>query len=160
MAINVFTASGNIGKDCESRTTPNGKIIAHFSLPVKQGYGDHEKTSWVTCKLFGAKAEKLPQYLTKGTKVTVVGEFVLEEWTGQDGTQNKMPTIIVNSIDFGGKQQGQQQQGGQGQPQRQASQQQPQQQWEQATPPMDDIDSDIPFAPIGLMYNNSMLHCI
>lgn len=107
MAINTFTASGNLGKDCEVRYTPNGKGIASFSLPVKSGYGDHEKTSWVTCKLFGKKAEgTLPQYLTKGTKVTVTGAFVLEEWQGQDGQQNRMPVIIVNQLDFGGSNQG------------------------------------------------------
>lgn len=107
MAINTFTASGNIGKDCEVRFTPNGKGIATFSLPVKQGYGDHEKTSWVTCKLFGKRAEgNLPQHLTKGTKVTVTGEFVLEEWQGQDGQQNRMPVIIVSQLDFGGSSQG------------------------------------------------------
>lgn len=103
MAINTFTASGNIGKDCQVRQTKNGKSIATFSLPVKQGYGDHEKTSWVTCKMFGKRAEgSLPQYLTKGTKVIVTGEFVLEEWQGQNGEQNKMPAIIVNQLDFGG----------------------------------------------------------
>lgn len=109
MAINTFTASGNLGKDCEVRYTPNGKGIASFSLPVKQGYGEHEKTSWVTCKMFGKKAEgDLPQYLTKGTKVTVTGAFVLEEWQGQNGETNKMPVILVNDLDFGGNnQQGQ-----------------------------------------------------
>lgn len=101
MSINVFIASGNIGKDAEQRWTTNQKCIASFSLPVKQGYGEHEKTSWVKCVLFGAKAEKLPQYLTKGTKVTVTGEFVLEEWTDQQGGKRTNPVIIVNDIDFG-----------------------------------------------------------
>lgn len=44
MAINTITASGNLGKDCEQRWTPNGKAVASFSLPVKQGYGEHEKS--------------------------------------------------------------------------------------------------------------------
>lgn len=140
MAINVFTASGNIGKDCETRVTQNGKTIASFSLPVKQGWGDNEKTSWVNCKLFGAKAEKLPQYLTKGTKVTVVGEFVMEEWQGQDGAQNKMACLIVNSLDFGSSAQQVQHQALQ-----QQSRQQPAMQPQQAQPQYDDIDDMIPF---------------
>ena len=101
MSINVICASGNIGKDAEQRWTPNQKCIASFSLPVRQGYGDREKTSWVKCMLFGAKAEKLPQYLTKGTKVTVTGEFVMEEWTDQNGGKRSQPVIIVMDIDFG-----------------------------------------------------------
>lgn len=56
----------------------------------------------------------------------------------------------------------QKQQGGWGQPQQPAHQQhnapqQPQQQYNE--PPMD-WDDDIPFAPIGLMYNNALIHCI
>lgn len=143
MAINTITASGNLGKDCEQRWTPNGKAVASFSLPIKQGYGEHEKVSWVICKMFGTKAEKLPEYLTKGTKVTVTGEFVMEEWTSQNGEKKSAPVIIVNQLDFGGNsnQAGIQQQARQ--PQQQA-QQRPQQSAPQNEPPMD-WDDQIPF---------------
>ncbi len=100
MAINVFTASGNIGRDCEVRATPAGKNIATFPLPVKQGYGEHEKTSWIQCKLFGGQAEKLPHYLTKGVKVVVTGEFVLDEWQDKNGNKRSTPTLLVNSLEF------------------------------------------------------------
>ncbi|MGJ7177104.1 single-stranded DNA-binding protein [Morganella morganii] len=135
MAINVITVSGNLGKDCEQRWTPAGKVVASFSLPVKQGYGEHEKTSWVICKMFGAKAEKLPEHLKKGMKVTVTGEFVMEEWTDRDGDKRSTPVIIVNQLDFGGNQSG-----SQNLPQQQRTQQPP----AQNEPPMD-FDDDIPF---------------
>lgn len=122
MSINVICASGNIGKDAEQRWTPNQKCIASFSLPVRQGYGEREKTSWVKCMLFGAKAEKLPQYLTKGTKVTVTGEFVMEEWTDQNGGKRSQPVIIVMDIDFGSS------------GNKQAVQQQPEQDYDQTIP--------------------------
>lgn len=147
MAINTITASGNLGKDCEQRWTPNGKAVASFSLPVKQGYGEHEKVSWVICKMFGSKAEKLPPHLTKGIKVTVTGEFVMEEWTSQSGEKKSAPVIIVNQLDFGGsgnqagiqKPQQSQQNQGWGQPQ------QPQKQTPQNEPPQDWDDQEIPF---------------
>ncbi|WP_265524764.1 single-stranded DNA-binding protein [Providencia rustigianii] len=104
MAINLFIVTAHLGKDCEQRWTPNGKAIASFSLPVKQGYGEHEKVSWVICKMFGSKAEKLPEYLTKGTKVTVTGEFVMEEWTSQNGEKKSAPVIIVDKVEFGNNQ--------------------------------------------------------
>lgn len=100
MSINNFTASGNLGGDCEQLVTPNNKYIARFSLPVKQGFGEHEKTSWLSCKLFGGAAEKLPQYLTKGTKVVVSGEYVTEKWQGNDGIEHTQPTILVRSIEI------------------------------------------------------------
>ncbi|HDU8497278.1 TPA: single-stranded DNA-binding protein [Morganella morganii subsp. morganii] len=135
MAINVITVSGNLGKDCEQRWTPAGKAVASFSLPVKQGYGEHEKTSWVICKMFGAKAEKLPEHLKKGMKVTVTGEFVIEEWTDREGNKRSTPVIIVNQLDFGGNQAV-----SQNLPQQQRTQQPP----VQNEPPMD-FDDDIPF---------------
>ena len=127
MSINVFTASGNLGRDCEVFVTAAGKSIASFSLPVKSGWGENEKTNWVTCKMFGVKAEKLPQYLTKGKKITVSGSFELETWE-KEGVKNSKPVIIVNDIDFGDSGQG----GGQ--------QSTPAQ---QAAP--DDFDDQIPF---------------
>ncbi|MGJ0580580.1 single-stranded DNA-binding protein [Xenorhabdus bovienii] len=149
MAINTIIVSGNLGKDCEQRWTPAGKPVASFSLPVKQGYGDHEKTTWVICKMFGAKAEKLPQYLPKGTKVMVTGEFLLEEWTAQDGTKRSAPVIIVEKLDFGGNGQGNQQpqqHSGQQQSQFWGAPQQPQGQQQQSAPPPMDFDDDmIPF---------------
>lgn len=154
MAINTITASGNLGKDCEQRWTPNGKAAASFSLPVKQGYGEHEKVSWVICKMFGSKAEKLPPHLTKGTKVTVTGEFVMEEWTSQSGEKKSAPVIIVNQLDFGGNSNNQQ-------PARQP--QQPQQaqpaDWSKKNPDGEWID-DIPFAPIGLPYPRHAIYVI
>lgn len=135
MAINVITVSSNLGKDCEQRWTPAGKAVASFSLPVKQGYGEHEKTSWVICEMFGAKAEKLPKHLKKGMKVTVTGEFVMEEWTDRDGNKRSIPVIIVNQLDFGGNQAV-----SQNLPQQQRTQQPP----VQNEPPMD-FDDDIPF---------------
>ncbi|CAK8739147.1 Single-stranded DNA-binding protein [Sodalis praecaptivus] len=110
MSINVVIFSGNLGNDCVTRSTPNGKVIATFSLPVKPGYGEHEKVTWVQCRMFGARAEKLPRYLTKRTKVTVTGQFVLESWTAKDGTEKSTPVVIVNEIDFTSKQEEQPQQ--------------------------------------------------
>ena len=145
MAINTISVSGNLGKDCEQRWTPNGKAVASFSLPVKQGYGEHEKTSWVICKMFGSKAEKLPEYLTKGTKVTIVGEFVMEEWTGKGGEKKSAPVIIVNQLDFGGSGN----QAGSKKPQQPTQQPQQSQRPQQTAPqniePPLDFDDDIPF---------------
>ncbi|MEY0432211.1 single-stranded DNA-binding protein [Providencia rettgeri] len=152
MAINTITASGNLGKDCEQRWTPNGKAVASFSLPIKQGYGEHEKVSWVICKMFGTKAEKLPEYLTKGTKVTVTGEFVMEEWTSQSGEKKSAPVIIVNQLDFGGN-------SNQAGSQNLRKPQQSQQQAPQNEPPMD-WDDQIPFAPIGLPYPRHTIYVI
>lgn len=130
MPINTITIAGNVGKDAVLRVTPNGKHITTFSLPAKSGFGENEKTSWLQCKMFGAMAEKLSASILKGAKVTVTGEFVLEEWTKDDGTKVSTPTILVRDIDLPPKQSVQQQN-------------RPQQSRGQSTEP--DYDTSIPF---------------
>ncbi|KGB01201.1 single-stranded DNA-binding protein [Enterobacteriaceae bacterium ATCC 29904] len=141
MAINTITISGNVGKDAVLRVTPNGKHISSFSLPAKSGFGDNEKTSWLNCKMFGAMAEKLSTAIVKGAKVTVTGEFVIEEWTRQDGSQAQTPTILVRDIDLPPRNGQQQSQQPASQPQKQQRAAAPQ----PSEPPMDFDDSDIPF---------------
>lgn len=141
MAINVITISGNVGKDAVLRVTPNGKHIATFSLPAKSGFGENEKTSWLQCKMFGAMAEKLSTSVLKGAKVTVTGEFVIEEWQRDDGSKAASPTVLVRDIDLPPKQ------GNRPQPNQQ---QRTQQQAGPSTPPANneppmDFDDDIPF---------------
>lgn len=144
MAINTITISGNVGKDAVLRVTPNGKHISSFSLPAKSGFGDNEKTSWLNCKMFGAMAEKLSTAIVKGAKVTVTGEFLIEEWTRQDGSQAQTPTILVRDIDLPPRITP-----GNNNP-RQNSASQPQQQQQISSPaqsnePPMDFDDDIPF---------------
>ncbi len=134
MAINTITISGNVGKDAVLRVTPNGKYIASFSLPAKSGFGENEKTSWLNCKMFGAMAEKLSAAIVKGAKITVTGEFVIEEWTKQDGSQAQSPTILVRDIDL--------------QPRGTPGSNQPKQQKQQSKPstePPMNFDDDAPF---------------
>lgn len=109
MAINNINVSGNVGKDCELRVTQNGKNIASFSIAVTQGYGEHEKTSWLTCRIFGKTAEGLQPYIKKGDLITVSGEYVTEEWE-KDGVKRLSPTIIVNQVQLQRKGNNQQQQ--------------------------------------------------
>lgn len=152
MAINTIIVSGNVGKDAVLRVTPNGKHIASFSIPAKTGFGENEKTSWLNCKMFGAMAEKLSAAVVKGAKVTVSGEFVIEEWTRQDGSAAQTPTILVRDIDLPPRS-GQQQSAAQPQRQQQSSTPQP------SEPPMN-FDDEIPFAPVTLPFPRHAIHAI
>ena len=108
--MNIFTFTGNLGKDCEVRYLPSGTATCTFSVAVKSGIGDNVKTSWPRCTIFGKRAEsKLPDRLKKGAQVCVSGELSLDEWQGQDGTNQKMLSVNVIKIDLiGGKQDSQQ----------------------------------------------------
>ena len=147
MAINTITVSGNVGRDAVLRVTPNGKHIASFSLPAQSGFGENETTSWLNCKMFGALAEKLSGAIVKVANVAVSGEFVVEEWTKQDGSQVQTPTILVRDIDLpprGTPGNDNPRQQASSHPQRQPQQRSSTPQHQQSEPPMD-FDDDIPF---------------
>lgn len=119
--MNVFTASGNIGRDAEVRNA-GGTSVAGFSLAVKSGYGDKAQTVWVDCSIWGKQAESgLVQYLKKGQFVVVTGELGTREHDGKTYI-----TLRVNNVTLGGKQDAQK--SAQGQQMQQQGYQQSQQQ--------------------------------
>ena len=109
--MNKFILTGNLGNDHEMKYLPNGDALCEFSVGVKSGFGDKEKTLWVKCSMFGKRAAgQLPQYLLKGTKVCISGELSMDEWE-KDGVKNKMLKLRVEDLDLiGDKKEGQAQQ--------------------------------------------------
>jgi single-strand DNA-binding protein len=79
--MNCITFTGNIGKDAEVRSTQSVNVC-NFSVAVKQGFKGNT-TEWYRCSIWGARGDSLAQYLTKGAKVAVTGEFEIGEYDGK-----------------------------------------------------------------------------
>jgi single-strand DNA-binding protein len=71
--LNQVTLIGNAGKDAESRMTPNGKLVASFSLALNEG--KDKPPLWVRVSAWEKLAEIVVQYVTKGKQVAVVGRL-------------------------------------------------------------------------------------
>lgn len=97
MAINIMTASGNVGWNAELKYTQKATVIGEFSLPVKAGYGDNQKTAWVKCMLWNKVAEAFAANIKKGGLVAVSGEFYIEEWE-KTGNKHQKPCLKINQI--------------------------------------------------------------
>ncbi|MEE9315995.1 MAG: single-stranded DNA-binding protein [bacterium] len=163
--MNTWNFTGNLGKDCEVKTTQSGSTLCEFSVGVSSGYGDKQKTTWANCVIFGKRAEgKLPEHLTKGQKVAISGELTQETWQKTDGGTGFKLKVVVNSMDLIGVRE--QQSAPAQQPQQRAPQparqpapqqqapnaagapQQPvpyQQNYAQAGPDVGDGDNNVPF---------------
>ena len=101
--MNLFAFSGNLGADIEVRYLGSGTAIGTFNVAVKKGFGEHEKTVWVKCQLWGKRAEGgLTQYLVKGAKVLISGELFLDEWE-KDGKVRQTLVVGVDKIELAGK---------------------------------------------------------
>lgn len=85
--MNIFTFSGNLGRDAKTNHTASGQPVLNFTVAVKSGYGEHVKTNWVDCELWGKRGEAIAQYLSKGSQVVVSGELSTREYDKQDGTK-------------------------------------------------------------------------
>ena len=131
--MNVFTFTGNIGKDCEVKSF-GGSSVCNFTVAAKSGFGDKAQTIWLDCALWGKQAESgLVQYLIKGQQVAVSGELGSREHNGKTYL-----TLRTNNISLvGGK--------SEGAPAAPAKPSQPAQQQPAQKEPDFDFDDDIPF---------------
>ena len=126
--MNVFSFTGNLGRDCRTGSAGN-TAVCNFAVAVKSGYGDNEQTIWIDCALWGQRAEgRLPEFLKKGQQVAVSGELGTREHEGKTYL-----TCRVNDVSLVG-----------GKPEQQAA---PQQQSAPVQQPatQDDSDDYIPF---------------
>lgn len=78
-----IVVSGNIGKDAVLRRTQEGEPVLGFSVAVEEKNGRDKRTIWFECSLWGKRGDKLTQYLKKGTKVSVSGDFSTREHDGK-----------------------------------------------------------------------------
>lgn len=174
--LNQCNFIGRLGNDPEVRYMPDGKAAANISIGCSEKWKDKqtgeqkERTEWVRGSAFGKLAEIMGEYLRKGSLVYISGKMQTRKWQDQSGQDRYSTEIVISEMKMLGSKsdnQGQQQQGGWGQPQqpqkqqnRAPQQQAPQQAQPQYNEPPMDFDDDIPFAPIGLMHNNNLMHCI
>jgi len=165
--MNIYSFTGRLGRDSETRFTQGGMAICSFTVAVDFGYGENKGTNWIRCSLFGKRAEgQLPKYLVKGTQVAISGELKVREYDDKDGNKRTSVDVSVDKLDLiGGRgesqggggssqQQGgyQQQQGGGGFPTHGGGQQQAPAQQQKRDPFSDSpafndvpVDDDIPF---------------
>lgn len=68
------TVTGNLGKDAAIREAGKDNVCS-FGVASESKVRGEKVTTWVDCSIWGKRGEALVQYLTKGSKVTVVGEL-------------------------------------------------------------------------------------
>jgi len=133
--MNILTATGNLGRDCEVRFMADATPVGSFSFALSSGYGKNAKTTWIDCSLFGKRAETLAPMLLKGTQIGITGEISLRPYKAKDGTEKSSLECRVNDVTLlGGKSD---KPAGAGSA--------PLNKGAGNSDPMDDVESDIPF---------------
>lgn len=138
--MNSWNFTGNLGRDAEQRFAPSGTAVVSFSVGVKTGFGDKEKTTWANCAMFGKRAESVAAYLKKGALVGIVGEVDHREYQDKEGQKRYSLDVRVNDLTLLGSKSDRSE----------SAPEKPQQRNAQGAPKASIDDSDeIPFAPHG-----------
>ncbi|HJA28167.1 MAG TPA: single-stranded DNA-binding protein [Candidatus Olsenella pullicola] len=106
MSINRVNISGNLTRDPELRVTGSGTQILSFGVAVNDRRRNPQTNEWedvpnfVDCVVFGARAEPLSRFLSKGSKVAVEGKLRYSSWETKDGQRRSKLEVVVDEVDF------------------------------------------------------------
>ncbi len=103
-SLNKVILMGNLTRDVELR--PVGETqVGNFGLAINNRYRtrsgeDREETTFVDCELWGARAEAMGRYLSKGSPVLVEGRLKLDQWQDKDGGNRSKLKVVVDNFQF------------------------------------------------------------
>lgn len=102
-SYNQVTLLGNLGRDPEIRTTPQGKKVATLNLATTESYKDksgqwQESTDWHRIVLWEFKAETAEKHLKKGSKVMIEGKLKTRSYEDQSGATKYITEVLGNNI--------------------------------------------------------------
>src|SRR5258708_5214870 len=102
--FNQVTLMGNLTRDPELRTTPNGQSVCSFALALNRSYkgGDgewKEMTDFIDIVAWGPLGERVAQYLTKGRPALVSGRLQSRSWE-QDGQKRNKVEVVASDVTF------------------------------------------------------------
>lgn len=103
-SLNSVVLMGNLTRDPELRTTPNGTSVASFGLAVnrryRQGDEQREEVCFIDIVCFGRQAETASEYLSKGNLVTIEGRLQWRSWDTPEGQKRSKHEVIANNVQF------------------------------------------------------------
>lgn len=103
MNLNKAMIIGNIVRDPEMKSTPNGQNVTSFSIATNLVWKDQsgqkqEKVEFHNIVAWRRLAEIAGQYLKKGSKVYVEGRLQTRSWDDPNGVKRYRTEIIAENM--------------------------------------------------------------
>ena len=99
--VNKVIIVGNLGRDPEVRSFPNGGKVVNLRIATSETWRDRntgerkERTEWHSVAIFNENLGKIAeQYLRKGSTVYIEGALETRKWQDQSG-QDRYTTEVV-----------------------------------------------------------------
>ena len=102
--VNKVILIGNLGKDPEMKSFPNGDAYCNLTLATSESWTDKtsgekkERTEWHNLVFTRKLAEIVGQYLKKGSKIYVEGSLRTRKWQDKEGHDRYTTEIQVNDM--------------------------------------------------------------
>ena len=96
--MNHVILIGNLTKDPELRSTPNGVSVCTFTLAV--GRYNKDEADFLNIVVWKKQAENAAKYLRKGSQAAVAGRIQIRSYEGNDGTKKYITEIIATEVKF------------------------------------------------------------
>ena len=100
-SVNKVILIGNLGRDPEVRSFPNGGKVCNLRIATSENWKDRntgerrEKTEWHSVAIFSEPLVRVAeQYLRKGSKIYIEGQLETRKWQDQSG-QDRYSTEVV-----------------------------------------------------------------
>ena len=103
-ALNRVQLIGRLGRDPESKFTPTGKQVVHFSIAISNRWttrdGDTRETSeWVNIEVWERLAAVCQEYLQKGSLVYAEGRLKTDKYE-DDGETKYFTKVVASTVQF------------------------------------------------------------
>jgi single-strand DNA-binding protein len=111
-SVNKVIIVGNLGKDPETRYSPNGGAICNVRLATTRNWKDKatgekkEETEWHSVVFYDRLAEIAGEYLKKGRSVYVEGRLKTRKWQDKEGQDRYTTEIIAAEMQLLGSREG------------------------------------------------------
>ena len=99
--MNRLTIIGNLVRDPELRTTPNGINVCTFTVAVnrKNKQDGKDEADYFRVSAWRGLADTCSKYLAKGRKVAVVGSISLHTWDN-NGKHGASMEVNADEVEF------------------------------------------------------------
>lgn len=105
MSVNRVVLVGNLTRDPEIRRTASDTAVLNFGIAVNERIRNGNTGEWgdrpnyFDCTMFGKRAEKLHEMLSKGQKVAIEGKLRWNQWE-KDGQKRSKVEVVVDELEF------------------------------------------------------------
>jgi single-strand DNA-binding protein len=101
-SFNQVVIMGNLTRDPDLRTTPNGGSVCSFSMALNRSYRNTndewtEATDYVDVVAWSSLAERTAKYISKGRPVLVHGRLQSRTWE-KDGQKHSKVEVVAQEI--------------------------------------------------------------